>query len=136
MKHALQLTIFAALIAAIFAACTPSEDASTKSSPGSTGALSLKVTNWGPEAAQVGTVPNKQPDGSMGIWIQVESTQGLGEAQVLFGGQAGKSTNIGDKLITTAIAPELLNKPGTMAVTVKQVSTGNTYPVGTFVVNQ
>lgn len=93
----------------------------------------LEVTKWGPQSANVGTVPNKQPNGSMGIWIQASKTQGLGKLQVLFDGQAVKSA-VREKIIIAAIPSEQIAKPGNKGVVIKQTKTGKVFPVGTFVV--
>jgi hypothetical protein len=96
--------------------------------------FSLKVVNWGPRSAKVGTIPNKQPDGSMGIWIEVLATQGLVDAQVIFGGLPAKVTSIMEKHVNAAIAIEQLNQAGDKEVVIIQISTGKTYPVGIFTV--
>ena len=93
----------------------------------------LTVTNWGPQTASVGTNPNTQPDGSMGIWIAVSDTQGFGEAQVTFGGES-MQTVVQDKLITAAIPTSQLGKVGNNELLIKQISTGRVYTVGTFIV--
>jgi len=93
----------------------------------------LTVTNWGPQTASVGTNPNIQPNGSMGIWIAVSDTQGFGEAQVIFGGEPVR-TVVQDKLITAAIPVRQLNQVSSKEVLIKQISTGRVYTVGTFIV--
>ena len=121
------------LLAAL-AGCGKTEQTDTKAAaPAPVAApIDLKVTNWGPQETKVGVVPNPQPDGSMGIWIQVSDTKGLGETQVLFGGQAGTQAVVKDQLITVAIAPSQLGHPGDKEIVIKQVSAQRTFPVGTF----
>ena len=119
-------------IATAVAACSKTEPVNTITPASTPEAISLKVTNWGPQAAAVGTIPGKQPDGSMGVWIQVAETKGFGEAQVLFGGQPAKSTVVAENLITAAIAPEQIAEPGNKEITVKQVATNKLFPVGVF----
>ena len=97
-------------------------------------ATELKIGNWGPQSAKIGTTPNEQPDGSMGIWIKAINTEALGEAQVIFGGQAAKQTSVQEKLITAAISTEQLSQPGNKEVVIKQISTGKIYKVGIFIV--
>lgn len=92
----------------------------------------LRVDNWGPQSTRIGTNPNKQPDGSMGIWIEVSGTQGLGEAQVLFSGKPAKATSIQEKLITAAIPTEQLAELGDKEVSIKQMATNKVYSVGVF----
>lgn len=93
----------------------------------------LKVIKWGPQSADMGTVPNIQPDGNMGMWIEVADTEGLGDAQLFFADQPVVAY-VYEKLITAAIPKEQLSKPGSKVVTVKQTLTGKIFPVGTFVV--
>ena len=76
--------------------------------------------------------PNKQPDGSVGIWIETSGTQGLGGAQVLFAGQPGKLTAINEKLITTSIPIEQFSVAGGKDIVIKQAGAGKIYPVGVF----
>jgi hypothetical protein len=94
--------------------------------------VDLKVGNWGPQTTAAKTVPNPQPDGGAGIWIEVSDTQGLGDAQVLFGGEPAKITVVQSKLITASVAPQNFAQPGSKEVAIKQVSTGKVFPVGTF----
>lgn len=130
MKHVTLIGILA--VAAAVSGCDKPDQANQKL-PTSTAPLTeLKVTGWGPQAAPVGTVPNKQPDGNMGIWIQVAGTQGLGEVQISFAGQAVKSPVIQEKLITIAVAPNQLAEPGDKEITIKQTATNNVFKVGVF----
>src|SRR5438445_13753626 len=101
MKNMAIINILA--IAIVVSACNKAEQANQKTSAVPSLTTELKVNNWGPQSAKTGTNPNKQPDGSMGIWIEASGTQGLGEAQVLFAGQPAKSTSIQEKVITAAI---------------------------------
>lgn len=93
----------------------------------------LQVKAWGPLDGQVGAIPNLQPDGAMGIWIQVETTRNLGEAQLFIGDQPAKSTTLNGDSIVAAFRPELLGQPGDKPVKLKQLSTGKEFPVGTFI---
>lgn len=97
--------------------------------------IDLSIPNWGPQSVEIGTIPNKQPDGTMGIWIEVSNTQGLGDAQVIFDGKTAKSTSVQDKLITVAITPDQLKTSGNKQIYIKQTSTGRLFNVGTFIVN-
>ncbi len=94
--------------------------------------IELNVSNWGPQSAKIGTIPNEQPDGSMGIWIKASGAQGLGEAQVLFAGQPAKSTSIQEELITAAITSDRLAVAGDHEIVVKHIGTGKIFPVGIF----
>jgi peptidoglycan/LPS O-acetylase OafA/YrhL len=95
--------------------------------------VALTVVNWGPQSASVGTNPNIQPDGSMGIWIMVSDTQDFGEAQVTFGGDP-MQTVVQSKLITAAIPLRQLDQVSSKEVLIKQISTGRIYEVGRFIV--
>ena len=91
----------------------------------------LKVLRWGPDNAKIGDVPNKQPDGKMGIWIDVNSTEGLGELQVLFGGKP-MPTAIHPKLVTAGVATENFSEVGEKKVEIQSMSTGESINVGNF----
>lgn len=130
MKNLTMISILA--VAAIVSACDKAEQANQKTSVPASSTFELKVVNWGPQSAKVGTNPNKQPDGSMGVWIEVASTHALGEAQVIFGGQTAKSTSIQEKLITAAISPDQFAVAGDKDIAIKQIGTGKIFPVGIF----
>lgn len=130
MKYLAVITVFA--IGTILSGCDKSEQANQKISDAASSAFELKVVNWGPQSTKVGTNPNKQSDGSLGVWIEVAGTQELGEAQVLFSGKPAKSTSVQEKLITAAIDIEQLAVAGDKEVAVKQIGTGRLFPVGIF----
>ena len=132
MKNLTTISILA--IAIILSACGKTEQDNQKTSVASPPTFELKVVNWGPQSAKVGTNPNKQPDGNMGVWIEVAGTQGLGEAQVIFGGQPAKATSVQEKNVNAAISTEQLSQAGNKEVVIKQIATGKTYVVGTFIV--
>lgn len=132
MKHLTSIGILT--IAIILSACGKTEKDNQKTSVTSPPTFELKIVNWGPQSAKVGTNPNKQPDGNMGVWIEVAGTHGLGEAQVIFGGQPAKATSVQEKNVNAAISTEQLSKAGTKEVVIKQIATRKTYVVGTFIV--
>lgn len=110
----------------------PAPAAAPAAAPAFNPAINLQVVGWGPQTANVGAeVPNKQPDGQMGLWIKVNSTEGLGEAQVLFGGQAAEKIVVTPDLITAAIPPAWINAAGDKTVEIKQVGSQKTFAVGT-----
>lgn len=133
MKN-LTIIISILAVAAVVTACDKPEQENQITSASTSPIFDLKVVNWGPQSAKVGTNPNEQPDGSMGVWIEVSGTQGLGEAQVIFGGQPAKMTSVQEKNVNAAISTEQLTQAGNKEVVIKQISTGKTYPVGTFTV--
>lgn len=92
----------------------------------------LKVVNWGPQGTIVHTVPNPRPDGYAGIWIAITGASEFGDAQVLFGGKPAKMTIVQPEFITAVIAPEQFTHVGSKEITIRQVSTNEVYPVGTF----
>jgi len=131
-----KLTLIVSLaLASLLSACGQHESAPPPvpvSPVTNTAPFELKVTSWGPQTSAPGAIENKQPTGGMGMWIDVSSTQGLGDAEVLFDGKPGKHINVDSKLITVEIPPDQLAVAGKYAVAVKQVSTGKLYPVGEF----
>lgn len=117
MKKLLLLYIFT--IVAFTVSCSSSSDEDKN----------LKVLKWGPDQVKAGTVPNKQPDGKMGLWIDVSSTEGIGEVQILVEGRPSP-TAIQPKTITTGIAPEELSVVGDKKIEIKVNNTGQIIPVG------
>lgn len=91
----------------------------------------FKVTKWGPDEAKIGTVPNKQPDGKLGIWMDVPSTEEYGELQILFDGQPEPTATTREH-VTCGITPEEISGVGEKKVELKQLSTGKIIQVGTF----
>lgn len=98
----------------------------------SVASLSLEVDDFGPQSTTVGVNPNKQPDGSMGVWIKLNSTQGLSHAQVYFDGEPAVGTSVGDKIITAAIDSKYLARPGKYGVSLKVPTREKIYQVGIF----
>jgi hypothetical protein len=128
----IKLTILATLsLAALLSACDSGTSTQQKTPVGAAG-VELKVINWGAQSTNVGVIPNKQPGGGMGIWIEVSGTQGLGEVQVLFGGQPAMTTSVQGKMITAAIAPEQLAEQGKKELVIKQIATNKLFSVGAF----
>lgn len=126
------ISIIAAAV--MLSACDKTEQTSQKIPAPTSSTFELKVLNWGAQSTKVGTNPNIQPDGSMGLWIEVAGTQGLGEAQVIFGGQPALGTSVQERNVNAAISADQLTKEGNKEVSIKQLSTGKIYSVGTFVV--
>lgn len=124
------------VLAVVVSACDNEKQANQKTSGSDSQIMGLKVINWGPQNAENKTNPNMQPDGSMGVWIEVSGTQTIGEAQVLFDGKPAKSTSIQEKLITAAISPAQLVEPGEREVAIKQMATNKITPVGVFTVTK
>lgn len=95
----------------------------------------LKIINWGPQSTTLGVVPNPQPGGSAGIWIQVSGDAEIGEVQVMFDGQPAKSTSAAPGLITAAISVDSIASLGAKKISIKQAGTKSIAPVGDFNVN-
>lgn len=96
----------------------------------------LKVIKWAPHSMALGKIPdrNKAPDGSLGMWVEVSDTDGLGKTELLIAGQPAKSTFMKKNLITASISPEQLGLEGKNEILIRQVSTGKTFPVGVFII--
>ncbi len=130
MKRSIWLFLFS--IAIVISACNKTEQDNQKKSVAASQSFALKVINWGPQSAKLGANPNIQPDGSIGFWIEVAGTEGLGEAQVIFSGQPAKLTVIQDRLITAAVDADQFSLLGDREISIKQVETGKLFPVGMF----
>ena len=95
----------------------------------------LKIINWGPQATSLGIVPNQQPDGNAGIWIQFSGDAEIGEVQVMFDGLPAKSTVVAPGLITAAIPIDSFASLGAKQISIKQIASKSITPVGHFNVN-
>ncbi|WP_153098809.1 hypothetical protein [Paraburkholderia hayleyella] len=92
----------------------------------------LSVEDFGPKFTTAGVNPNKQPDGSIGLWIKVNSTQGFSQAQVYFDDKAALATSVEDKIITAAIDPKYISKPGKHVLTLRLPSRDDIQQIGVF----
>jgi peptidoglycan/LPS O-acetylase OafA/YrhL len=106
-------------------------DQNTNSS-GTPSLVDLKIGNWGPQSTTIDIVPNKQPGGGMGVWIEASGIKELGEVQVLFAGTPAKTTTVQEKLITAEISPEQLSIAGKKDIAIKRLVTNELFPVGVF----
>lgn len=129
MKKLTMISMLA--VAAIVSACNKTKNENHQTPTVTSSIFELKVVNWGPQSLKAGINPNKQPDGSMGIWVEVESTNGLGEAQIMFGGKPAKSTSVQEKIITAAIDADQITTTGEKEVVIRQIGSGKLFPIGT-----
>ena len=90
------------------------------------------VTEWGPKSTHSGVVSNKQPNGSMGIWIRASNVIDGAKLEVLFDGQPASVTTVQNGLITAAISSELIMSIGEHEIVVRHLSTGKSVSVGKF----
>jgi hypothetical protein len=74
----------------------------------------------------LGDIPNKQPDGNLGIWIQVTCGRGIGDVHILFNGMR-QPTSVHASLLTTRVPPEELTQPVKKKIVIKQVLTGKLF---------
>lgn len=96
------------------------------------GAAKLRILNWGPRSAPAGTVPNAQPDGAAGIWVQVANADDIGDVRMTLDGKPASSTGVSPGAITAAFAPALFSAEGTHEIAIEQLSTGKVIKVGSF----
>jgi alpha-1,3-rhamnosyltransferase len=97
----------------------------------------VKITNWGPTSCRSGEIPNMQPDGAMGIWVSVESVDGLrGGCYLTFNGIPALVTTIDNNLITAAISVSHITDPGSKEIKIVKEFDGwrSIYDVGVFTV--
>lgn len=92
----------------------------------------FNIVNWGPQETKISVNPNMQPDGGMGIWIEMIDTKWFGDAEVIFNGQSALSTSVQEKLITASISENQLKQRGKKDVLLKQLSTSKVFYVGSF----
>lgn len=91
----------------------------------------LTITGWGPDAMKVGTIENRQPNGSMGVWVRTSSPVSPGEVEIYFGNSKPELVIEGN-LITFGVTPDQLVNPGKIEIRLTQPSTGQSKPIGTF----
>ena len=90
------------------------------------------MLDWGPRAASTGTVPNAQPDGSAGIWVQVADAGDIGEVRMTLDGKPASSTGVSPAAITAAFPPALFTAEGDHEIAIEQIFTGTVIKVGSF----
>lgn len=78
----------------------------------------LEVYNWGPKTAVTQTIPNLQPDGNAGLWIQTSMTRGLGNLSVHINDKLVR-TEVANKLITASIDKEYFSSKNELVITLK-----------------
>ena len=78
----------------------------------------LEIYNWGPQESIVGTVPNLQPNGNAGIWIETGMTKGLGKLEVCIDG-VPIHTEVALNLITASIPKEYFQQSKKLTITVQ-----------------
>lgn len=140
MKSAFSVTAIL-LVTAFVGACDKPSSPAVVSVPASSSVApsavpsakaELQIVNWGPQSAKLGTVPNKQPNGMMGIWISVVKPPNFGEAQVIFGDQLATATSVQESAINAAISSDQLKQIGSKEVVIRQLSSGKSFVVGAF----
>lgn len=100
------------------------------------GAAKMRVLNWGPRSTPAGTVPNAQPDGTAGIWVQVADAADIGDVRMTLDGQPASSTGVSPAAITAAFAPALFSAEGDHEIAIEQLFTGTVIKVGSFSVTK
>jgi hypothetical protein len=93
----------------------------------------LRIGNWGPQSMVLGEIPNIQPDGGLGLWIEVTGGEGPTDIQIIFDG-VPLHTAVHERVSTVSVPPARLKQPGNRDVALRQVSTGKLFPVGIFVI--
>jgi len=94
------------------------------------GVTSLKIENWGPREAELGMVPNPQPDGNAGLWIKLSEKQTAGALRVLVDGIPANATSVTPELITASIAAEVFKTAGEKQLVIFDPQNGSTVFVG------
>lgn len=102
-------------------------------------ASDLQVINWGPQRAAKGEVPNPQPGGGVGVWINIssDSERLVNDGIDIFIGEIkADNLNIQKDLITASFNPSFTNESGEYKLYVQNKTTGAQTLVGTFVISQ
>lgn len=103
---------------------------------GAGGLEGLRVVDWGPKATAIGVVPNRQSDGSAGIWVKIDGPSDLSGLQVMVDGNEATSTSVGKGLITASMPAAYFFQAGGQMITIRQISTGKSLDVGQLVVSE
>jgi hypothetical protein len=98
----------------------------------SAAAAKMRILNWGPRSAPAGTVPNVQPDGAAGIWVQVADASDIGDVRMTLDGKPALSTGVSLAAVTAAFPPAFFSTEGTHEIAIEQLFTGAVIKVGTF----
>ncbi len=95
-------------------------------------AKKLSIESWGPIFSALGSIPNPQPNGLMGLCIIAKDHKKLGNIEVLFSGKPADTTVVGEAFIAAGISPSRFAGVGGYHVSIRQLSTGIIFPVGVF----
>lgn len=93
---------------------------------------SFRVLGWGPQSARIGSVPNRQPGGNMGIWIKFDGDLDPEGLDVLVGAKTASSTVLRPGLVTAGIDPSFIDQDGPASYEVAIGSHGRRLHVGSF----
>lgn len=89
------------------------------------------IKSWGPQTAALGSVPNPQPDGSAGFWMEIPTAEGLGDVEMLIDGKPATLTSLQPKVITAAFPADFFREGSAHKLSLRQVFSGKEYQVGT-----
>jgi hypothetical protein len=96
---------------------------------------SFKLVDWGPRTTALGLIPNKQPDGNIGIWIKFDGTLNPSRLELLVDGLPAIRTVLQDGLVTAAVDASAVRNPSRRTLEVALRSDGKNIPIGIFRVN-
>lgn len=85
----------------------------------------LSVTDWGPRSTKVNENPNAQPNGSIGLWLRLNTTKGLTNAVLYIDETRAISTSVIDSsLVTAAVSPDLIATASRKKISLRDEETG------------
>ncbi len=91
-----------------------------------------KVKNWGPKRTTAGVARQKQKNGNMGIWIDIDCAP---DDTRLMAGNRQFKTYASDGVITSGIPPELFQSPTEIPLSLVSESTGAQLEIGVLVID-
>ncbi len=95
----------------------------------------LEIYNWGPQETIVGIIPNLQPDGNAGIWIETGITKGLGKLEVCIDG-VPIHTEVTTNLITASIPKEYFQETKKLTISIQNDDNRIKNIIGTLHINE
>jgi hypothetical protein len=92
----------------------------------------LKILTWGPQNKVIGEVPNIQPNGDIGLWIEV-SGKSKDSYSVIFNDKQLETVNAAENLITAAIPIGYTESIGEKDIYIEEIGSNNKIFVGKFI---
>jgi len=94
----------------------------------------LTIGNWGPQSTVLGVIPNRQPGGEMGVWVQLSGVTANENFTLLLNDEPALITLVQKDLITATISSSMLKEVGKLEVKIINLATDKVITIGYFVI--